>query len=450
LKQKSRFALTAVVAGSLILAACGSSSKGTSSATTAAGSSATTAGTGSAGTTGGSAGNTASDTGVTPTTIKIGYITSFTGVSDAGFSDGFGAAQARVDVLNNAGGVNGRKIQLVKVDDESTPAGDLAAAQNLVAQHVFGVIDYSAFTFGGYKVLQQAGIPVTGYAFDGPEWGVEPNSNMFSFLPPYSTAWSGKYYYPNWTGKFLAAIGSKKPAGFAYGVSPSSQASIKVIYQGAAENGLSNCYANYSVPFGGVDFTADVLQVKAAGCDSVIGSFVDSSDQALATAVTQAGLTNVKKLWYTGYDSNTVSTAATKAAYEGSYFENTVIWDHSNPPVGAMLDNLAKYDPGFLPTSIPDFGTWGSYLAADLMIQGLQGAGQNPTRKTFISNLRQVTNYSAGGILPSPTSFANFGTPQMIPATNCQNFVQLKNGQFVNADPGGKPVCASTVTFPAG
>ena len=439
-----------MVAGSLILAACGSSSKGTSSATTAAGSSATTAGTGSNPTTGG-AGNTASDTGITPTTIKIGYITSFTGVSDAGFCpDGFGAAQARVDVLNNAGGLNGRQIQMVTVDDLSTPAGDLAAAQNLKAQGVFAVIDYSSFTFGGYKVLQPAGIPVTGWSFDGPEWGQEPNSNMFSYLPPYSTTWNGQYYYPNYSGKFLASIGSKKPAGFAYGISPSSQASIKVIYPGASQTGLSKCYANYSVPFGGVDFTADVLSVKNAGCDSVSGSFVDASDDAMSTVVTQAGLTNVQKLWYTGYDSNTLSTPATKAAFEGSYFETNIIWDTSNPPVGRHARQSGQVRPEIQGRQSSGLRYLGSYIATDLMIQGLQQAGQNPTRKIFIRNLRQVTNYTAGGILPSPTSFANFGTPQMIPASNCTNFVQLKNGQFVNADPGGKPVCASTVTFPAG
>jgi branched-chain amino acid transport system substrate-binding protein len=338
---------------------------------------------------------------------------------------------------------------MVSVDDMSSPAGDASASENLASKGVFGVIDYSPYTFGGYKYLQQAGIPVTGWAFDGPEWGIEPNSNMFSFLPPISTAWSGYYYYPNYSGIFLKDIGGTKPAGFAYGVSPSSQASIRVIYEGASKSGVSNCYANYSVPFGGVDFTADVLSVKNAGCNAVVGSFVDASDEAMATEVSQAGLGNVKRLWYTGYDSSTLATPGTKAAFEGSYFSTSEIWYPSTPPIATMLSNLARYDTGFKVGEIPDFGLQGSYIAADLMIQGLELAGQNPTRKAFISDLRQVTNYTAGGILPGPTSFANFGTPQMIPPTTCQQFVQLVNGQFVNANPGGKPVCAPPIKFPA-
>ena len=436
----------AATASALLITAC-SSSKSNSTNTTA--STATTASGGSTATTSAGGGAlTASDTGVSPTTIKIGYITSVTGVASSAFGDAAGGAQAAISAANAAGGVDGRQIQLVSLD-QSTPAGFNSAAQAMTTKRVFGVIPYSSFTFGGYKTLQQAGIPVTGNSFDGPEWGQEPNSNMLSILPPTSTTWGGKYYYPNFQGHFLQQIGVKKPAGFAYGISPSSQASIKVIYADAAATGMSNCYANYSVPFGGVDFTADVLSVKNAGCDAVIGSFVDASDQAMANAVTQAGL-NIAKLWYTGYDQNTLATPAAKAAFEGSYFLSQLFFDPSVPQMNTMLNNLAKYDSGYKAGSLPDYGTWGSYVAAQLMIYGLQQAGQNPTRKTFISKLRQVSSWDDNGLLPSATAFTSFGTPQMIPQSNCAYFVQLKNGAFVNAGANGKAVCSAPVVFPAG
>jgi branched-chain amino acid transport system substrate-binding protein len=269
---------------------------------------------------------------------------------------------------------------------------------------------------------------------------------MFSYLPPISTSWNGKYYYYDYSGKFLSQLGVKKVAGLAYSISPSSQASVKVIFAGAAANGLSNCYQNYSIPFGGVDFTAAALAIKSAGCDAVVGSFVDASDVGLSTAIKQGGI-NAQQLYYTGYDQSTLASPSAKQAFEGDYFENTLIFDPSIPAVKTMLDNLVKYDSGFHAGELPDYGLWGSYIAADLMIKGLELAGKNPTRKAFMSNLRQVTDYNAGGLLPSPTSFANFGTPEMLPAQGCINFVQLKNGQFVIANPGGKPVCAGKVSF---
>jgi hypothetical protein len=111
-----------------------------------------------------------------------------------------------------------------------------------------------------------------------------------------------------------------------------------------------------------------------------------------------------------------------------------------------MLDTLKKYDSHFS-GGIPDLGLYGSYLAMDLMIKGLQVAGTNPTRESFISNLRQVTNYDAGGILPSPTTFANFGTKSMLPETYCTYVFQLKSpGGFVTYN-GGKPMCGKLISI---
>jgi hypothetical protein len=112
-----------------------------------------------------------------------------------------------------------------------------------------------------------------------------------------------------------------------------------------------------------------------------------------------------------------------------------------------MYSNLEKYDSSYKAGTMPDFGLWGSYIAADLMIKGRQGAGANPSRQSFITNLRKVTNYDAGGLLPSPTSFANFGTPDMIPSTACEYFVQLKAGKFVPGVGSDRRICGQRISF---
>jgi ABC-type branched-subunit amino acid transport system substrate-binding protein len=425
----------------LLAAGCGSSGKSTSN-TTAAPSGGTSA------TTGGSAGNTASDVGVTPTTITLGYITSITGVSSSNFADGVQGAQARIAQQNAAGGIDGRQLSLVPVDDLSTPAGDQTAAQVLVQQKkVFGVIPYSAFTFGGARYLQQQGVPVTGYGFDGPEWATPANNNMFTYEPAVDTNIGGNYYGYDYFGKFYQQVGITKLAGLAYGISASSQDSIHSTFASAAMHGISQCYANYAVPFGGVDFTATALAIKNAGCNGIAGSFVDSSDIAMSTAAKQAGI-NAKQVYFTGYDQATLSTPANIQAYAGDYFPNYVDLDPTLPSNAGMYAAFQKYIPNYKAGSLPDFGLLGSYISTDLMIKGLQVAGQNPTRKSFIQNLRQVTDYTAGGILPSPTTFAGFGTAAMVPPTSCEFFLQLLNGKFVNAAPGGTgPVCGNRISF---
>ena len=49
------------------------------------------------------------------------------------------------------------------------------------------------------------------------------------------------------------------------------------------------------------------------------------------------------------------------------------------------------------------------YLTADLFIKGLKVAGKCPTRESFISNLRKVTSYDGGGLLPGKVSFVPNG-----------------------------------------
>ncbi len=76
------------------------------------------------------------------------------------------------------------------------------------------------------------------------------------------------------------------------------------------------------------------------------------------------------------------------------------------------------------------------------MIDGLEKAGSNPTRASFISSMRGVSSYNAGGLLASPIGFTNFGTPGMLPQTSCGQFAYISAGKFVYYD-GGKDICGT-------
>jgi branched-chain amino acid transport system substrate-binding protein len=430
--------MAAVAAVTLTAAGCGSSKSPTSTATTAP------SGSSAPGST--SVPLTASAPGISATTIRIGYITSATGDASSTFADGPAAAQARFDLQNAQGGVDGRKLVLVPVDDQSSPTQDLTAAEDLVqTKNVFGIIDFSPFTFGGTTYLSKNTIPVTGFGFDGPEWAEPASSNMFSWSPVVDTPIpdpGGPEYGYTTDALVLKAAGVTKLAGLGYGVSDSSQTSIKAILTAAASLGISKCYENETVPFGGVDFTADVLQIKAAGCNGVVGSFVDSSDVALSAAVKQAGLSNVKQMYFTGYDSDILGNSSAAASFAGDYVAVSYAPNSTVPAVQSMYSTLKQYDTGYKAGSIPDLGLYGSYISADLMIFGLQKAGDNPTRASFISTLRGVSSYNAGGLFPTPIGFTNFGTPAMLPAQECGQYAYIQNGAFVLYN-NGQNVCGT-------
>ena len=410
---------TAAIVGIVALvAACGSSSKPSSNPatpTTAKGASAEV-----------------SSPGVTASTITIGFLNDATGVAASDSADSLGAAQARVDVQNAQGGVDGRQLKLVQGDTQSSAAGAQTASQELVQQgHVFAVAVNSAFTYGAARYLNTAQIPVTGEAYDGPEWGEQPNTNMFSAInvdphdPAYTTL-----------GLLLKTIGAKRYAGFAYAESPSSENGVKDSEKSVETAGVANVYDDLEVPFGTVNYTAEVLQLKAAHADVYECSCVESSDIALATAVKQGG-SNAKGIFDTGYAQLTLDQPSALATAQGQYFvTSTVPFEFNTPPTVSFLAALKKYDSSYK-GGIPAYGDIVSWVAVDLMIKGLEQAGKNPTRTSFMQGLRQVSGYNGGGLLPTSTNFAlsAFGTAA---PTECSYYMQLQGAKFVPLKPTSK------------
>jgi branched-chain amino acid transport system substrate-binding protein len=190
--------------------------------------------------------------------------------------------------------------------------------------------------------------------------------------------------------------------------------------------------------------TAAVLAIKQAGCNGVVGSFVDSSDIALSGAIKQAGLNNVKQMYFTGYDSQILTSPSARAAFAGSYVGVSYDPASAKPGIQAMYNTLKQYDPQYKAGSIPDLGLYGSYISADLMIYGLEKAGQNPTRASFQDNLRQVSSYDAGGLFPSPIGFTGFGTPAMLPQQSCTEFASIQGDSFVPFQ-GGQLICGKLI-----
>ncbi len=414
----------------LVASACGSSSKGTSSPTVAGGSATTASG---PATTTGTAANTASAPGVTPTSVTMGFVYDATGIASSTFADAIDGANARIAAQNANGGVDGRMIKVVTADTGSTPTGANTAAETVVQEKgAFAVDEVGALFFGAYKSLQQAGIPVTGSSLDGPEWYTQPNTNMFNIegtsspdYPAYSTE-----------GSFWKSIGASKISLVASDT-PSSTSAIGASKVSILHAGLQTC-ADTVVPLGGVDFTATALNIKAGGCNAAECSCVLSSSLALATALHGLGL-NVPIEFAAGPSQGVFQSPATEQAATNAYFPAQIYY--SGPPYVSFTNSLKQYDPNYK-GGIPDLGLIDGWMTTDLFIKGLQLAGQNPTRASFISNLRQVTTYNANGLKTTNASFTPFG---QAPTTGCFLYEKFENNQYNNYPANGQPLCGPLV-----
>jgi branched-chain amino acid transport system substrate-binding protein len=375
--------------------------------------------------------------GVTAKTITIGLITSQTGLLASSFADAAGGAIARIRLQNAEGGVDGRQIKLVVKDDQSSPQQNELAAEEIDNSQVFGVVEDTGVDLFTDKVLNAANVPET-------SWVPSPiYRNDFSFEPEDSlNATSSPAYDWTYWGKFMKSIGVTKLAGVTY-----SLATQAVTYVNAAAklSGISNCYNDTSVTLGAVDFTAAVLSMKRLGCNGLYSPMVESSNVGLATGLRQGGV-SLKAIYGTGYDQVILSDVAGRKAINGAYFDSYINMTTSTPALRTMLGAIKKYDPNYK-GGLPDYGTWTTYASMDLMIKGLEFAGKNPTRSSFVTNLRKVGSYNANGLFPASVSFRTFGTPAMVPKSSCMYFIQLKGSKFVSPN-GGKAWCGGRFAVP--
>ncbi len=103
-----------------------------------------------------------------PETIKIGFFAPLTGPASA---DGIAArtgAEIAVEILNENGGINGKKVELVVYDDQLNPDQAIAVSQRMIQQDkvIAGVSgSYSGTTLAASNVWNDAGVPlVVAYA----------------------------------------------------------------------------------------------------------------------------------------------------------------------------------------------------------------------------------------------------------------------------------------------
>jgi branched-chain amino acid transport system substrate-binding protein len=305
-----------------------------------------------------------------------------------------------------------------------------------LSKGVFAIENFSAFTFGSYRITRQAGVPVTGGAFDGPEWGQRPNTNMFAYLG----GTNGRTSENLVTANFFKWVGATNLGGLAYGISPSSTQSIVDLKTALGTDGLKMGYENLSVPFGGVDVTSYVLAIKSGGVDGVVCSCVQSTDLALFTGLKQGGVKVKAELSLSSADSSLFADPTAAAAAQGAYYASSVPpLDLNNAASNTFVTNVkaadSKYKGGY-----PSFGVTNAYLAAVLTVKGLQVAGQNPTRESFIKNFTAVTNWNADGLLASSVSFNHFGSSE---PTTCEWFVQVQ-GSVVKSVDKGQSICGKS------
>ncbi len=374
-------------------------------------------------------------TGVTAKDIKVGYIYSKGGAAGSTFEHAADGFNARIKAQNAAGGVNGRKITPVIVDDSGL-TNDLQAAQSLVQNDkVFAVVNNSPFAFLGYRYLLEQAVPMLGGGFDGNEYGQPGNEKLMSILGNIAPVYGAQYH-----GSFVDLMkkaGAKKVGVVAYGSSASSTAAAEKLQKYAVPDaGLDAAYTNTTVEFGTTDVGPLVLGMKNAGVDATYLPLVLSTNLAMIQNAAENNLKFKLAVLATGYGQALLDQPVSKTiGPEVLFAQGWAPVELKTAATKKFVGDLTKYTSY---RGVPDFGVYTGYLTADMLIKGLQAAGKSVTRDGYITATKGLGTFDDAGLgcQPVDVSAAGYGKA---PRTACSWYLQIKNGKFV-LYPNSKPI----------
>ncbi len=238
--------------------------------------------------------------------IKLGAIFSLSGTFAA-----YGAAQkateaAAIAELNKSGGIEGRQVELLTANDQSTPNGALAAARQLIGEGVIGFefIGISPDDAAAAPVLDQAKIPMIGLLTDN----TYENGTQWPYIfNDYADAHTGATPY----GPFIKKLGYTK-VGIIHDTTPASVAFASGVADSVQNSGVA---VTKSVSFAptAVDLTTEVQEIKGSGAQMLLGANVVDYP-ALYTALKAVGWSPPMILATAAYydDINALGSMASK------------------------------------------------------------------------------------------------------------------------------------------
>ena len=318
------------------------------------------------------------DPGASDSEIKIGNVNPYSGPASAYGTIGK-AIGAYFDKVNDEGGINGRKVKYISLDDGYNPARSVEQVRKLVEEDevllVFqplGTPSNSAI----HKYMNTKKVPQLFVATGATKWG-DPKAF------PYTMGWQ-----PNYQSEakiFAAHILETKP-----------NAKIGVLYQNddygkdylkGFEDGLGAKAASMivsKVTYEVTDPTVDsqMVTLKASGADTFFNittpkfaaqaikkaaelgwkpaHYLNSVSNAVGSVMTPAGLENGVGIFTAGYIKDPTDPQFQK----GKEYDDWVAWMKKYHASGDMKDNFNVY----------------GYTVAQTLVQVLKQAGDNLTR----------------------------------------------------------------------
>jgi branched-chain amino acid transport system substrate-binding protein len=295
--------------------------------------------------------------------ILVGEYGSFTGgEATFGLSTSKGIKMA-IEEKNKAGGVKGKQIKLISLDDQGKSEEAAAVVTRLITQNkviaILGEVA-SSNTLAAAPISQQHKIPMISPSSTNPEV-TEKGDYIFRvcFIDPFQGTVMAKFAWDNLKAKKIAVLKDVK--------SDYSVGLTKFFVQKFKELGGETAEYSYQGKQD-TDFKAQLTQIRGTKPDAIYVPGYYTEVGLIARQARQLGLT-VPLLGGDGWDSSKLYEIGGQAI-NGSYFSNHYTTESTDPVVVDFIKKFKERNGGETPDGLAALG----YDAARVLIEAMERA----------------------------------------------------------------------------
>jgi branched-chain amino acid transport system substrate-binding protein len=327
------------------------------------------------------------DTGATDTEIKIGQTVPFSGPASAYATIGKTQA-AYFNMINEQGGVNGRKINLIQYDDSYSPPKAVEQVRKLVESdevlltfQIIGTPSNAAVQ----KYLNGKKVPQL-FAATGASKFTDPKNFPWTlgFNPNYFV--EGRIY-----GQYILKQYPDAKVGVLYQNDDLGRDYLNGIKSGLGDKAATMIVAEASYEVSDPTVDSQILKLRSAGADVL---FDASTPKFAAQTIKKNAELGWKPVHILDINATSVGAVMQPAGLEASKGVISVNYGKDpldptwkdDPGMKKYFDFMAKYYPEGDKNSI--FNTYG-YSTSQLMVHVLKQCGDDLTRENI---LKQATN----------------------------------------------------------
>lgn len=244
------------------------------------------------------------------------------------------AMQAAVDKVNAGGGIGGHPLRAVYCDDQLSPNGATACAQQAQSEKVAAVVGAVEVIGDALPVLEKAGIPYIGGA------GISPQELTSSISFPLASGTPGWY-----RGIATAAVSAgKTKIAVIHADNASAEGSAQYAVKAIEDAGLKPV-RNIVAPAGQADYSAQAAAASEGGVDAILLVVTPEQSTPIIRALRQGGYTGLVSALASNFAPDQIKALGTDAEGGLSVSQVTSVSDTSNPVEAEFTAAMKAKDP---------------------------------------------------------------------------------------------------------